>query len=65
MFSILRSGTLGEGGDDVLVRFVINDVNPFVIARDAVLLALALKPADGDALQLWAACHSLSLTMDQ
>ena len=65
MFSVSRSDTFGEGGGDVLVHFVINDVNPFIIARNAVLLTLALKPADGDALQLWAVWHSLSLTMDQ
>ena len=64
-FSVSRSDAFDEGGSEVRAHFVINDISPFVIARNVLLLALALQPEDGDALQLWALWHSLSLTTKQ
>ena len=64
-FSASRSDVFDEGGSAVRVHFVVNDISPFVIARNVLLLAIALQTDDDDASELWAVWHSLSLTTDQ
>ena len=42
LFSVSRSDAFDKGSRAASVHFVINDVSPFVLARNVLLLALAL-----------------------